>query len=101
MAAGSQTRARLVRQASEVGRGGDDRSIAFSNAAISSRLEATAVATGALVLVLVGATILVSPAFFPREELIRVEYVFVAAPVAVVLLGALLYLHYRKHAKDT
>ncbi len=55
--------------------------------------------TGALALVLVGATILVNPVFFPRDELIRVEYVFIGAPFAVVLLGAVLYLHYRKHAK--
>lgn len=54
----------------------------------------------ALAIVLVGATALVSPVFFPQEEVVRVEHVFVGAPIAVALLGAVLYLHYRKHAKE-
>jgi len=57
--------------------------------------------TSALVVVLVGATVLVSPVFFPREELVAVEHVIVGAPLAIVLLGVVLYLNYRKHAKDT
>ena len=56
--------------------------------------------TSALAIVIIGATVLVSPAFFPREELVRVEHVFVGAPLAVVLLGLVLYLNYRKYAKD-
>jgi hypothetical protein len=52
-----------------------------------------------LAIALVGATVLV-PAFFPREELVRVEHVLAGAPIAVVLLGVVLYLDYRKHAKD-
>jgi hypothetical protein len=78
--------------------------IALSSLALISAIGAALLGawrTSALVIVLVGATVLVSPAFFPREELVRVEHVFVGAPMALILLGAVLYLHYRKHAKKT
>jgi len=56
--------------------------------------------TGILTIILVGATVLVSPAFFPRESLVRIEYVFVVAPMAVALLGLALRAQYKKGVKS-